>query len=90
MNTGTKFELMQKVFKALEELKNNQNAIMHKIGEMETDSIALADTQLEMKLDDLYESMAINVEKAKTTFSFYQQKLEKFANENYLQAEVTH
>ncbi len=74
MDTGTKFELMQTVVKQLEDLKNNQLAILEKIGQLENANLQLADTQLEMKLDDLYESVAMNVEKAKVAFSFYSQK----------------
>lgn len=88
MDINTKFEQMQKVLNELEGLKINQTAVIKKIGEIETQSITLADTQLEMKLDDLYESFAMNIEKVETAFSFYQQKLDEFAVANHLQVDV--
>jgi hypothetical protein len=90
MDTETKFGQMQKVLHELEELKSNQSAIIKKISEIETESIQLADTQLEMKLADMYESVAMNIEKVETAFSFYQQKLDEFAVANNFQIETMH
>jgi predicted nucleic acid-binding protein len=85
MDTEARFAQMQKVLQELEDLKNNQTEIIKKVSEIEEESIELTDTQLEMKLADLYESVAMNVEKVETAFSFYQQKLDEFAIVNHLQ-----
>ena len=90
MDTEERFEEMQKVLHELEELKSNQTAVIRKIGEIETQSISLADTQLEMKLADMYESVAMNIEKVETAFSFYQQKLDEFAVRNNFHMETMH
>lgn len=90
MDTEIKFRQMQHVLSALESLKSNQMAVIKKISEIESESILLKDAQLEMKLADIYESVAMNIEKVETAFSFYQQKLDDFSAQNHLHTETMH
>lgn len=86
MDIQAKYDLMQKVARELEDLKNSQTAVIKKIGQIEAHNINLSDSALEKELADVYESVAQNLEKVETVESKFKQKVEKFATDNKLQA----
>ena len=58
MNTLAKFELMEKITRELEDLKNSQTAVLQKITKIEVDNIELANAKLESTLPDIHQSAA--------------------------------
>jgi hypothetical protein len=85
MDIQAKYDLMQKVSRELEDLKNSQTAVIKKIGQIEAHNINLSDAALEKELADVYESVAQNLEKVESVDTSFRQKVEKFAIDNKLQ-----
>jgi hypothetical protein len=78
MDKLKKFDLMEKIGRELEDLKNSQTAVLQKIGKIEVDNMELNNARLEDKLGvmhqnaaDILDSIASvleNFEEVKNTF----------------------
>jgi hypothetical protein len=84
MEKQAKYELMQKVTRELEDLKNSQTAILKKVSQVEADNINLNDRELEKTLTELHGVLAENLEKIEAVYSNYQDKAGQFATANRL------
>jgi len=84
MNNLEKYDLMQKISRELEDLKNSQTAIIKKIGQTEAHNINLSDSELGKDLDIIYEHVAKNLEKVEALEEKFSQSVEKFSAENKL------
>jgi mRNA-degrading endonuclease RelE of RelBE toxin-antitoxin system len=62
MDKLQKLELMDKVVRELEDLKNSQLSILKKLSQIEADNITLNVSLLEKKLPDLHEEIDSSVE----------------------------
>ena len=82
MDTKVKFDLMHKVVRELEDLKNSQAAVIKKITQIEAHNIELGDLALEELLEEIHEQVAINLERVEGTALGFLQKTEKFSTEN--------
>lgn len=84
MNKSEKYELMQKISRELEDLKNSQTAIIKKIGQIEAHNINLSDSELDKDLSIIYENVAKNLEIVEALDEKFSQNVEKFAADNKL------
>lgn len=84
MNNLEKYDLMQKISRELEDLKNSQTAIIKKIGQIEAHNINLSDSELDKKLAVIYEHVAENLEKVEVLEDKFSQSVKKFQSENKL------
>lgn len=82
MNKLEKYELMQKISRELEDLKNSQTAIIKKIGQIEAHNINLSDSELDKDLNVIYEHVAKNLEAVEALNDKFSQNVEKFAADN--------
>lgn len=87
MEKREKYELMQKISRELEDLKNSQTAIIKKMGQIEAHNINLSDSELEKDLNAIYENVAKNLEAVEALNDSYSEKVEKFSKDNKLDIE---
>lgn len=75
MDKLKKFDLMEKITRELEDLKNSQMAIVQKIGKIEVDNMELGNKTLERILPDVHQNIADNLDKiAEILTSFEESK----------------
>lgn len=84
MDKKEKAQLMDKILRELEDLKNTQASLVKKIGQIETDNINLGDHELEKSLSDIYDSITGSTDKVDDLLSSYQQQRDKFVADNNL------
>ena len=82
MNTKAKFDMMQKVSRELDDLKNSQEAIIKKVSQIEAHNIELNDSNLDEILSVIHEGIADNLAKVAETATAFQEKTNQFAAEN--------
>jgi hypothetical protein len=86
MDKLQKLELMDKVVRELEDLKNSQLSILKKLSQIEADNITLNVSLLEKKLPDLHEEIDSSVEIVNTLLEELQVHREKYFVDNKLAA----
>ena len=82
MDTKVKFDLMHKVVRELDDLKNSQAAVIKKITQIEAHNIELGDADLETLLSDIHEHVAENLTNVEEAALGFLQKTERFSTEN--------
>ena len=82
MDTKMKFDLMHKVVRELDDLKNSQAAVIKKITQIEAHNIELGDEELENLLSDIHEHVADNLTKVEEATAAFHEKSDKYATEN--------
>jgi hypothetical protein len=86
MDKLQKLELMDKVVRELEDLKNSQVSILKKLSQIEADNITLNVSLLEKKLPDLHEEIDSSVEIVNHLLEELQVHREKYFVDNKLAA----
>jgi len=86
MNKLKKLELMDKVVRELEDLKNSQLSILKKLLQIEADNITLNVSLLQKKLPDLHEEIDSSVEIVNHLLEELQVHREKYFIDNKLAA----
>jgi septation ring formation regulator EzrA len=86
MDKLQKLELMDKVVRELEDLKNSQVSILKKLSQIEADNITLNVSLLENKLPDLHEEIESSVEIVNHLLEELQVHREKYFVDNKLAA----
>jgi hypothetical protein len=86
MDKLQKLELMDKVVRELEDLKNSQVSILKKLSQIEADNITLNVSLLEKKLPDLHEEIDSSVEIVNALLEELQVHREKYFVDNKLAA----
>ncbi len=86
MNKLRKFDLMEKIVHELEDLKNSQQAIIVKLGKIETDNMELNDKRLEKDLPDMHQRVSDNLDTIAGILSDFASQTETFSDENNIQA----
>jgi hypothetical protein len=81
-----KLELMDKVVRELEDLKNSQLSILKKVSQIEADNITLGVSLLEKKLPDLHEEIDSSVVIVNDLLEEFQVHREKYFADNKLAA----
>jgi hypothetical protein len=82
MDKLKKFELMEKIVRQLEDLKNSQQAVLEKIGKIEVDNIELNDSNLEKVLPEIHQRTADNFDAIGGLLDDFTQKTENFGDQN--------
>ena len=86
MDKLKKFELMEKITRELEDLKNSQTVIVQKIGKIEVDNIELGNKTLERILPDVHQNIADNLDKIAEIFASFEESKDDFAKKNNVDA----
>lgn len=84
MDKLKKFELMEKIVRQLEDLKNSQQAVLEKIGKIEVDNFNLGDTRLEKNLADIHQRTADNLDTVADQLEYFANKTEDFGEKNHV------
>lgn len=79
-----KLELMDKIVRELEDLKNSQVSVLKKVSQIEADNITLGVSLLEKKLPDLHEEIDSSVVIVSELLEEFQVHREKYFTENKL------
>lgn len=82
MDMKSKFDLMQKVSRELDDLKNSQESIIKKLTQIEAHNIELSDNALDEVLSEIHENIANSLAKIEETASAFLEKTNQFAAEN--------
>lgn len=81
-----KLDLMDKILRELEDLKNSQTAVLKKVAQIEADNITLGVALLEKKLPDLHEEVDSSVVIVSALLEEFQEHRDKFFADNKLAA----
>lgn len=84
MDNLAKFNLMEKVVRELDDLKNSQTAILKKIGQIEVHNIELNDKELETGVSDLFSDISDSLDDVTTLHETFAAKTDKFQQDNNL------
>lgn len=79
-----KLDLMDKMLRELDDLKNSQVAILKKVSQIEADNISLGVSLLEKRLPDLHEEVDSSVEIVTELLENFQEHRDKFYTDNNL------
>jgi len=82
MDKLKKFELMEKIVRELEDVRNSQQAVLEKIGKIEVDNIELGDKLIESKMPDIYQRTADNADSIREILESFQEKTEEYSEKN--------
>ena len=82
MDKLKKFELMEKISRELEDIRNSQQAVLEKIAKVEIDNIELGDKTIESKIPDIYQRTADNSEAILEILNSFQEKTDDFGSKN--------
>ena len=81
-----KFELMEKITRELEDLKNSQTAIVQKIGKIEVDNIELWNKTLDRILPEVHQNVADNLDKIAEILNSFEESKDDFGKKNNVEA----
>ena len=82
MDKLKKFELMEKIVRQLQDVKNSQQAIIEKVGKLEVDNFELNDKNLAKVLSDIHQRTADNFDSINELVSGFSDKTENFGEKN--------
>jgi predicted rRNA methylase YqxC with S4 and FtsJ domains len=82
MDKLKKFDLMEKITRELEDLKNSQMAIVQKIGKIEVDNIELGNNTLDRILPDIHQNIADNLDKIAEILNSFEESKDDFGKKN--------
>lgn len=85
MNNREKLDLMDKIMRELDDLKNSQTSVLKKVAQIEVDNIELGNKVLEEKLPDVFAEMDDAVEKMNTLLQEFTEARNTFARDNKLE-----
>ena len=83
-----KLELMDKILRELDDLKNSQTSVLKKVSQIEVDNITLGVSLLEKKLPDLHEEVDSSVTIVTGLLEEFQAHRDKFFVDNKLEASI--
>ena len=84
MDKLQKLEMMDKMIRELDDLKNSQTAVLKKLTQIEADNITLGVSLLEKKLPDLHEEVDSGVAIVTGMLEEFQAYRDKFYTDNNL------
>jgi len=82
MDKLKKFDLMEKISRELEDIRNSQQAVLEKIAKVEIDNIELGDKTIEKKVPEIYQRTADNSEAIREILEAFQTKTDDFGEKN--------
>lgn len=86
MDTLKKFDLMEKIVRELEDLKNSQQALIQKLGKIEVDNIELSDKRLEKDLPEMHQRVTDNLDTIAGILYYFADKTQSFRDSNKVDA----
>ena len=86
MNKIEKFELMEKIARELEDLKNSQQVIVQKIGKIEVDNIELDNKALERIMPDIHQNVSDNLDKIAEILQDFEDSKNDYEKKNNIEA----
>ena len=86
MDKLKKFDLMEKISRELEDLKNSQTAVIQKIGKIEVDNIELSDKKLEDKLGDMHQNASEILDSIAAVLGNFEEVKAKFEGKNDIES----
>ena len=81
MDKLKKFDLMEKITRELEDLKNSQTAIVQKIGKIEVDNIELGNKALDRILPEMHQNVADNLDKIAEILQNFEDSKDNFGKD---------
>ena len=81
-----KLELMDKILRELEDVKNSQTSVLKKISQIEVDNMNLGVALLDKKLPDLHEEVDGGIGIISTLLEDFKEHRDKFYTDNKLGA----
>ena len=81
-----KFELMEKITRELDDLKNSQTVIVQKIGKIEVDNMELGNKTLERILPEVHQNIADNLDKIAEILSSFEGSKDDFGKKNNVES----
>ncbi|HAE69059.1 MULTISPECIES: hypothetical protein [Sphingobacterium] len=82
MDKLKKFQLMEKIARELEDVRNSQQAVLEKIGKIEVDNIELGDKNIEKTIPDIYQRTSDNSDAIKALLESFQDETAEFGEKN--------
>lgn len=86
MDKLEKVELMDKILREFDDLKNSQTSVLKKISKIEADNINLGVALLEKKLPDMWSNVDANLELVTALEEEFQSYRDKFYTDNNIKA----
>ena len=88
MDKLQKLEMMDKILRELDDLKNSQTSVMKKIAQIEADNINLGAQILEKPLADIHDKVYQNVGHVTSLEETFQEHRDKFYTDNNMGAQI--
>ncbi|HET8830058.1 MAG TPA: hypothetical protein VFM79_11990 [Pelobium sp.] len=85
MDKLKKFELMEKISRELEDLKNSQTAVIQKIGKIEVDNFDLNNKKLEDKLGVMHQNASEILDSIAEILENFEEVKDKFEGKNNIE-----
>jgi len=82
MDKLKKFELMEKIVRQLEDLKNSQQAVLEKISSIEVENIEIEDKNLEKILPGIHQRTADNLDAIGELMNEFSEKTDDYEQQN--------
>jgi len=82
MDKLKQYELMEKIVRQLEDLRNSQQAVIEKVAKIEVDNFDLGDKRLEKNLADMRQRTADNLDSITDQVEYFAGKTEDFGERN--------
>jgi predicted rRNA methylase YqxC with S4 and FtsJ domains len=81
-----KFDLMAKITRELEDLKNSQTAVVQKIGKIEVDNIELSNKTLDRILPEMHQNVSDSLDKIAEILASFEDEKDSFGKKNNIDA----
>jgi len=89
MDNRQKLELMYKIVRELDDLKNSQTAVLKKIAQIEADNINLGQKLLDEHLPGIHEEVDASIEKTSVLLEKFTEVRDAFEKKNPIPATET-
>jgi hypothetical protein len=87
MEKMQKLQLMDKILRELDDLKNSQTAVLKKVSQIETENINLGAAVLDRELATLFENVDKGIEYVSGLTEKFQAYRDKFVSDNKLETQ---
>ena len=87
MEKRQKLEMMDKIMRELDDVKNSQTSVLKKVTQIEAENINLGITMLDQSLPDVHESIDKGIESVSDLSEKFQVYRDKFSKDNKLEEE---
>lgn len=82
MDKIKKFDLMEKITRELEDLKNSQQAIIKKLAQIEVDNMELGNKKLDKVLPDMHQRVSDNLDTIASILEDFESQKDQFGEKN--------